>query len=187
VVFMGGVVALLPIYAENILELGPSGLGWLRAAPGIGAILVAAGLAMFPIRDHAGKIMFVCVALFGAFTILFGLSTIAWLSIAALICLGAADMVSVVVRETLLQLWTPDDVRGRVNAVNSVFVSASNELGDFRAGTMAGAIGPAAAGAIPAVVIGGIGAIVVASAWSWLFPQLRNARHLDGSDQIRSA
>ncbi|HVY90584.1 MAG TPA: MFS transporter [Hyphomonadaceae bacterium] len=187
VVFMGGVVALLPIYAENILQLGPSGLGWLRAAPGIGAIIVAAGLALFPIRDHAGKIMFVCVALFGAFTIVFGLSTIAWLSIAALICLGAADMVSVVVRETLLQLWTPDDVRGRVNAVNSVFVSASNELGDFRAGTMAGAIGPGATGAIPAVVIGGVGAIIVAGAWSYLFPQLRLARHLDGRDQKQEA
>src|SRR6185295_15513460 len=178
VVFMGGVVALLPIYAENILQLGPSGLGWLRAAPGIGAITVAALLAMFPIHDHAGKIMFVCVALFGAFTILFGFSTIAWLSIAALICLGAADMVSVVVRETLLQLWTPDDVRGRVNAVNSVFVSASNELGDFRAGTMANAIGPAAIGAVPAVVIGGFGAIAVAVIWVWMFPTLRKARRL---------
>jgi MFS family permease len=185
-VLMGGVIALLPIYAEDILKLGPEGLGWLRAAPGIGAISVAALLAMFPIRDHAGIIMFACVALFGAFTVVFGLSTVAWLSITALIFLGAADMVSVVVRETLLQLWTPDDVRGRVNAVNSVFVSASNELGEFRAGTMAHAIGPAAVGAVPAVVIGGAGAIAVAAIWAWIFPQLRKARHLDGSEGVVS-
>jgi MFS family permease len=182
-VLMGGVVALLPVYAEDILHLGPEGLGWLRAAPGIGAIAVAALLAMFPIKDNAGIIMFVCVAIFGAFTIVFGLSTVAWLSILALIFLGAADMVSVVVRETLLQLWTPDDVRGRVNAVNSVFVSASNELGEFRAGTMAHAIGPAAIGAIPAVVIGGAGAIAVAGLWAWMFPQLRKARYLDGRER----
>jgi predicted MFS family arabinose efflux permease len=181
-VLMGGVIALLPIYAEEILNLGPEGLGWLRAAPGIGAIAVAGILATFPIRDHAGHIMFACVAFFGLFTVVFGLSTVAWLSILALILLGAADMVSVVVRETLLQLWTPDDVRGRVNAVNSVFVSASNELGEFRAGTMAHVIGAGAVGAVPAVVIGGAGAIVVAGAWAWMFPQLRKARRLDGSD-----
>jgi MFS family permease len=181
-VLMGGVIALLPIYAEDILKLGPEGLGWLRAAPGIGAIAMAALIAIFPIKDHAGRIMFFCVALFGIFTVVFGLSTTAWLSITALICLGAADMVSVVVRETLLQLWTPDDVRGRVNAVNSVFVSASNELGEFRAGTMAHAIGPAAVGAVPAVVIGGFGAIAVAGIWAWMFPQLCNARRLDGKD-----
>jgi MFS family permease len=182
-VLMGGVVALLPVYAEDILHLGPEGLGWLRAAPGIGAIAVAALIAMFPIKDNAGIIMFVCVAIFGIFTIVFGLSTVAWLSIAALIALGAADMVSVVVRETLLQLWTPDDVRGRVNAVNSVFVSASNELGEFRAGTMAHAIGPAAIGAIPAVVIGGAGAVAVAGLWAWMFPMLRKARYLDGRER----
>ncbi len=186
-VLMGGVIALLPIYAEEILKLGPEGLGWLRAAPGIGAIITAALLAAFPIRDHAGRMMFVCVALFGVFTVAFGLSTVAWLSILALILLGAADMVSVVIRETLLQLWTPDEVRGRVNAVNSVFVSASNELGEFRAGTMAHAIGAGAAGAVPAVVIGGVGAIVVAGAWSWMFPQLRKARRLDGSDVVNPA
>lgn len=181
-VLMGGVIALLPIYAEDILHLGPEGLGWLRAAPGIGAIAVAALMAMFPIKDHAGKIMFACVAIYGGCTVLFGLSTIAWLSIGALVLLGAADMVSVVVRETLLQLWTPDEVRGRVNAVNSVFVSASNELGEFRAGTMAHAIGPAAIGAVPAVVIGGFGAIAVAGAWAMMFPTLREARRLDGKD-----
>jgi MFS family permease len=190
VVLMGGVIALLPAYADEVLRLGPEGLGWLRAAPGIGAIIVAALLAIFPIRDHAGRIMFVCVALFGVFTIVFGLSTVAWLSILALILIGAADMVSVVVRETLLQLWTPDDVRGRVNAVNSVFVSASNELGEFRAGTMAHVIGemrggigaPASVGAVPAVIIGGFGAVAVAGAWAWMFPRLREARRLDGKD-----
>ncbi len=181
-VLMGGVVALLPIYAEDILHLGPEGLGWLRAAPAIGAIAMAGVIAAFPIKDHAGRIMFVCVGLFGIFTVVFGVSTVAWLSITALILLGAVDMVSVVIRETLLQLWTPDDVRGRVNAVNSVFVSASNELGEFRAGTMAHAIGPAALGAVPAVVIGGVGAVIVAGAWAWMFPTLRNARRLDGAD-----
>jgi MFS family permease len=178
-VLMGGVVALMPIYADEILHLGPAGVGWLRAAPGIGAVATAGLLAAFPIRDHAGAIMFVCVGLFGAFTVLFGFSTIPLLSIIALILLGAADMVSVVVRETLLQLWTPDDVRGRVNAVNGVFVSASNEMGEFRAGSMARAIGEGAAGAVPAAVIGGFGAVAVAVIWAWMFPQLRKARHLN--------
>jgi MFS family permease len=178
-VLMGGVIALLPVYAEEILHLGPAGLGWLRAAPGVGAIIIAALLAMFPIRDKAGLLMFVCVGLFGVFTVVFGFSTIAWLSILALILLGAADMVSVVIRETLLQLWTPDDVRGRVNAVNSVFVSASNELGEFRAGGMAKLLGAGVFGATAAVVIGGVGAIAVAGIWAWMFPQLRKARYLD--------
>ncbi len=179
-VLMGGVIALLPIYADDILHLGPAGLGWLRAAPGVGAIAVAALLATFPIKDNAGVIMFVCVGLFGIFTVVFGLSTTPWLSILALVMLGAADMVSVVVRETLLQLWTPDEVRGRVNAVNSVFVSASNELGEFRAGTMAKVLGAGIFGATTAVVIGGVGAVIVAGAWAWMFPQLRKARHLHG-------
>ena len=178
-VLMGGVIALLPIYASDVLNLGGWGLGLLRAAPGIGAIAMAGVLAAFPIRDHAGLIMFVCVALFGVFTIVFGLSTTVWVSIAALICLGAADMVSVVVRETLLQLWTPDEVRGRVNAVNGVFVSASNELGEFRAGGMAALLGGGAAGAISAAVIGGVGAVVVAVAWAAMFPTLRRIRRLD--------
>lgn len=178
-VLMGGVVALLPVYAHDILHLGPSGLGWLRAAPGIGALATAAILALIPIRDHAGRIMFICVGLYGLFTLLFGLSQITWLSIVALILLGAADMVSVVVRETLLQLWTPDEVRGRVNAVNSAFVSASNELGDFRAGGMASLFGGGAAGAVIAVTAGGVGAMIVALAWSGMFPQLRRIRRLD--------
>lgn len=174
-VLLSGAVALLPAYARDILELGPWGLGLLRAAPGIGAIAVAVWLAGHPIRDHAGKVMFFFVALFGAFTVLFGVSTVPWLSIFALAMLGATDMISVYVRETLIQLWTPDEVRGRVNAVNSVFVGASNELGEFRAGLMAAAIGT-----VPAVVFGGIGAIGVAALWATIFPQLRKVRHLDG-------
>lgn len=172
-VLLGGAVALLPVYARDILHLGPWGLGMLRAAPGVGAIGTALWLAGHPVRDRAGVIMFVCVGLFGLFTAAFGLSTIAWLSILFLALAGAADMVSVYIRETLLQLWTPDHVRGRVNAVNSVFVGASNELGQFRAGFMA-----ALMGAVPAVVIGGLGSIAVAFLWSRLFPELRNARHL---------
>lgn len=174
-VLLGGAVALLPVYARDILELGPWGLGMLRAAPGIGAVVMAMWLTGTRIRDHAGIIMLVCVGLFGLFTIVFGVSLLPWLSILALIGLGAADMVSVYIRETLIQLWTPDRLRGRVNAVNMVFVGASNELGEFRAGTMAALVGT-----VPAVVFGGIGAIAVAGMWAYLFPALRKARHLDG-------
>jgi len=174
-VLLSGASALLPVYARDILELGPWGLGLLRSAPGIGAICVAVWLAGHPIRDHAGKIMLGFVALFGAVTVLFGVSTITWLSILALALLGATDMFSVYIRETLIQLWTPDEVRGRVNAVNQVFVGASNEVGEFRAGTMAALIGT-----VPAVVIGGIGAVAVAGLWAWLFPALRRVRHLNG-------
>lgn len=174
-VLLSGAVALLPVYARDILELGPWGLGLLRAAPGIGAIMVAIWLTSHPIRDHAGMIMLFFVAMFGAFTIVFGVSTVPWLSIFALAMLGATDMISVYVRETLIQLWTPDRVRGRVNAVNMVFVGASNELGEFRAGTMAALIGT-----VPAVVIGGVGAIAVAGIWAVVFPALRKVRRLDG-------
>jgi len=174
-VLLSGAVALLPVYARDILELGPWGLGLLRAAPGVGAILVAIWLTGHPLRDHAGRLMFGFVALFGVLTVLFGISTVPWLSITALALLGAADMISVYVRETLIQLWTPDAVRGRVNAVNMVFVGASNELGEFRAGTMAALIG-----AVPAVVFGGVGAVAVAGIWAYLFPELRKIRHLQG-------
>ena len=173
-VLMGGAVALLPVYVKDILHAGPEELGLLRAAPGIGAIVVALVLTRFPIRDHAGKILFLFVGLFGAFTILFGLSTTVWVSIPALALIGAADMVSVTIRETIMQLWTPEEVRGRVNAVNSVFIGASNELGEFRAGTVAHFIGPVAA-----VVVGGVGAVAVAVLWSRAFPELRNQRTLD--------
>lgn len=174
-VLLGGTVALLPIYARDILDLGPWGLGLLRSAPGIGAVLTAIWLAGHPIRDHAGRVMFVFVAFFGLFNIIFGVSTLTWLSVVALALAGAADMISVYIRETLMQLWTPDHVRGRVNAVNMVFVGASNELGEFRAGLMAAALG-----AVPAVVIGGVGSIAVAVIWAAMFPQLRKARHLQG-------
>jgi len=172
-VLLGGAVALMPVYARDILEVGETGLGLLRAAPGIGALLVTAIITAFPIREHAGKILFVCVGLFGLSTVVFGYSTVAWLSILALVCVGAFDMVSVYIREVLLQLWTPDQVRGRVNAVNSIFLGASNELGEARAGFMA-----AKWGAVFTVVAGGYAAVGIAAAWSVLFPGIRKASNL---------
>lgn len=173
-VLMGGAVALLPIYAKDILQAGPAELGFLRAAPGVGAIVMALLLTRFPIRDHAGRLLFLFVGLFGAFTVLFGLSTSIWLSVLALALVGASDMVSVTIRETIMQLWTPEEVRGRVNAVNSVFIGASNELGEFRAGTVAHLVGP-----VPAVVMGGVGSVLIALLWSRLFPGLRDQRRID--------
>jgi MFS family permease len=173
-VLLGGAVALMPIYARDILDVGPWGLGLLRAAPGVGAVIMALYLAKFGIRDRAGVILFVCVAGFGFLTMVFGVSTLVPLSIAALALMGAFDMVSVYIRETLLQLWTPDEVRGRVNAVNRVFIGASNELGEFRAGVVAAGIG-----AVAAVTIGGAGTVAIAWAWSRWFPELRTARKLD--------
>lgn len=173
-VLLGGAMALMPAVARDVLDVGPWGLGLLRAAPGVGAIAVAALLSIVPIRDHAGRIMFACVGLFGLATVVFGLSTTVWLSVAALAVMGGADMVSVTIRETLLQLWTPDEVRGRVNAVNMMFVGASNELGEFRAGVTATFIG-----VMPAIVVGGAGAMAVAAIWAWRFPQLRTARGLE--------
>ena len=174
-VLLGGAVALMPVYARDILEVGPWGLGLLRAAPGIGAVAMALWLAKFGVKNHAGKILFLFVAAFGFFTVVFGLSTWVPLSIFALMMMGASDMVSVYIRETLLQLWTPDDVRGRVNAVNRVFIGASNELGEFRAGVVAAWIG-----AVAAVTIGGAGTMAVAYFWSRWFPELRTAKRLDG-------
>ncbi|TAX62040.1 MFS transporter [Rhizobium leguminosarum] len=173
-VLLGGATALMPIFARDILTLGPWGLGLLRAAPGLGAIVMAIFLAAYPLRHRAGIYMFIGVALFGVGTIIFGISTNTEVSIAALALMGAADMVSVYVRESLIALWTPDQLRGRVNAVNMVFVGASNELGEFRAGTMA-----ALFGAVPAVVIGGIGTLVVAAIWASSFPKLRGIDTLD--------
>ncbi|MBY5672820.1 MFS transporter [Rhizobium leguminosarum] len=173
-VLLGGATALMPIFARDILTLGPWGLGLLRAAPGLGAIVMAIFLAAYPLRHRAGIYMFIGVALFGIGTIIFGISTNTEVSIAALALMGAADMVSVYVRESLIALWTPDHLRGRVNAVNMVFVGASNELGEFRAGTMA-----ALFGAVPAVVIGGVGTLVVAAIWASSFPKLRGIDTLD--------
>lgn len=173
-VLLGGAVALMPVYARDILDVGPWGLGLLRAAPGLGGIVMAIIITRFPVRDHAGLILFGFVAAFGFFTIVFGLSTSAWIAIPALFMMGATDMVSVVLRETMIQLSTPDEVRGRVSAVNSVFIGASNELGEFRAGVVAAWIG-----AVWAVSLGGVGTMVIAGVWSQLFPELRKARHLD--------
>ncbi|PIO99349.1 MFS transporter [Pleomorphomonas carboxyditropha] len=175
-VLLGGAVALMPVYASDILVLGPTGLGMMRAAPGVGAILVAAFLARFPIRAMAGVKMFLGVAVFGLATVVFGVSVTPWLSILCLGLMGAGDMISVYVRETLIQLATPDELRGRVSAVNMVFVGASNELGEFRAGSMAALIGT-----VPAVVFGGAGTLFVAGLWSAIFPDLRRAEKLDGS------
>jgi MFS family permease len=181
-VFLGGAVALLPAYASDILHAGPEGLGLLRSAAGIGAIVTAVWLTLRPIKDNAGRIMFVSVALFGLATLVFGVSRSLWLSVAALAVAGAADMISVYIRETLIQLWTPDTVRGRVSAVNQVFIGASNELGEFRAGSVAAVIG-----LVPAVLLGGVGAVVIAGVWAWWFPELRQVRTLAVPDSRRGA
>lgn len=166
--FLGGATALLPIYAQDILDVGPIGLGFLRTAPSAGAAIVAVVLARRQIQRHAGHWMFACVALFGAATVVFGLSTNYYLSMLALVVVGGADMVSVYVRSAMIQLATPDHMRGRVGSLNSLFVGASNELGEFRAGLTAGAVGT-----VPAVVIGGVGAVVMVGLWMRLFPELR--------------
>jgi len=169
-VLLGGAVALLPVFAREILKTGPWGLGLLRAAPGVGAAAMALLLAHRPLRARAGKTMLWCVAGFGAFTILFGLSHSMTLSLISLLLVGATDMVSVVVRATLIQIATPDEMRGRVNAVDMVFIGASNELGEFESGLTAQWLG-----AVPAVVLGGIGALAVTAIWAWGFPELREA------------
>ncbi len=174
-VLLGGAMALMPIYAKDILQVDEVGLGLLRSAIGVGALLMALWLSKFGIKNHAGKLMFICVAGFGLFTVVFGFSTWLPLSLFALVMMGALDMVSVYIRETLMQLWTPDAVRGRVNAVNRVFIGASNELGEFRAGSVAALLGAKAA-----VVIGGAGTMAVAGLWSWMFPALRQAKKLEG-------
>jgi MFS family permease len=176
-VLLGGAVALMPVFARDILDLGPWGLGLLRAAPGIGAVSMAIWLAAHPIRHRAGFYMFMGVALFGLGTVIFGLSATPWISIGALVVMGAADMISVYVRETLITLWTPDELRGRVNAVNMVFIGASNELGEFRAGMMASGFG-----GVFAVVFGGMGTLLVSGLWALGFPQLRKIDTLDVPD-----
>ena len=172
-VLLGGAVALLPVYAREILHAGPWGLGLLRSAPGIGAAVMALLIAYKPIRRRAGATMLWCVAGFGAFTIVFGFSRSLTLSLISLFFVGAADMVSVVVRGVLIQIETPDEMRGRVNAVDMIFIGASNELGEFESGLAAQWLG-----AVPAVVLGGLGAILVTVLWAWLFPELRNADRL---------
>ncbi len=172
-VLLGGATALLPVYAREILHTGPWGLGLLRASPGIGAAVMALLLAYNPIRRRAGATMLWCVAAFGVFTVVFGYSRSIWLSMVALFLVGAADMVSVVVRGVLIQVLTPDEMRGRVNAVDMIFIGASNELGEFESGVLAQVFG-----AVPAVVLGGIGTILVVGLWAWIFPELRKAESL---------
>ncbi len=179
-VLLGGATALMPVYARDILQVNELGLGLLRSAPGVGAVAMALWLAKYGIKDHAGRILFVCVAAFGVFTVVFGVSVWLPLSIFALMMMGAFDMVSVYVRETLMQLWTPDDVRGRVNAVNRVFIGASNELGEFRAGSVAALLS-----AKTAVVMGGVGTMAVAVLWGRMFPGLREARKLEARPSAR--
>lgn len=172
-VLLGGAVALLPVYAREILNIGASGLGILRAAPSAGAVLMAITVAHFPLRRRAGLTMLGCVFGFGVLTIVFGLSRSFPLSLAALVLLGACDMISVIVRHTLVQLSTPDEMRGRVSAVSGLFIGASNELGGFESGVTAQWFGT-----VPAVVLGGVGTVVVVLLWSRLFPSLRHADRL---------
>jgi len=172
-VLLGGAVALLPVYASDILRTGPWGLGLLRSAPGVGAAMMALFLAQKPIRGRAGWIMLICVAGFGVFTIVFGLSRSLMLSLFALFMVGATDMVSVIIRATLVQIATPDEMRGRVNAVDMLFIGASNELGEFESGLTAHWFGT-----VRAVVLGGVGTLIVIALWAWLFPDLRNADKL---------
>lgn len=174
-VLLGGATAMLPVYARDVLDVGVAGLGPLRAAPSAGAVIVAVLLANRPLRRHVGPVMFASVAVFGLATVVFGLSTSFPLSLAALFVLGAADAISVFVRGTLIQLHTPDDMRGRVSSVSGLFISASNELGELESGLAARYIG-----AVPAVVAGGIGAVIVTLLWAWRFPQLRNADRFAG-------
>ena len=169
-VLLGGVTALLPIYARDILHVGPMGLGILRAGPAVGAILVGLTLALLPLRKGVGPKMFACVAGYGVATIVFALSSNFWLSLAAMAALGAFDVVSMVIRQTLVQIATPNEMRGRVSAVNFLFIGASNQLGEFESGLAA-----ALFGAVGAAVLGGIGTLGIVAIWMWLFPQLRRA------------
>jgi MFS family permease len=173
VVLLGGATALMPIFAHDILHQGPRGLGILRAAPAAGALTVSLLMARFPFHRRAGLRLFVCVAIFGAATVVFGLSRNLWLSLAALVLAGGADAISVIIRGSLLQLATPPEMRGRVSAVNSLFIGASNELGEFESGLTAQWWG-----AVRATIVGGVGALAVAGLWGLLFPGLRQADEL---------
>ena len=166
-VLLGGAVALLPMYAKDILHVGPLGLGLLRAAPAAGALLLSLALTRWPLRRKVGRTLLLAVAVFGLSTLVFGVSTSFVLSLLALLVSGAADMVSVVIRMSLVALETPDAMRGRVSAVNSIFIGASNQLGEFESGAAAAFIGPVAA-----VVLGGLGTLAVAAGWVILFPGL---------------
>lgn len=166
-VLLGGATALLPVFAKDILLTGPWGLGLLRSAPAVGALLMSLWLARFPFERKVGRTMFTAVGVFGVATIAFGLSTSFWFSLAVLVVLGAADMISMVIRSSFVQLETPDEMRGRVSAVNGLFIGASNQLGEFESGVTAHWFGT-----VPAVVLGGVGTLVVTGVWIKLFPTL---------------
>jgi MFS family permease len=172
-VLLGGAVALLPVYAREILHTGPWGLGLLRTAPGVGAAIMAVLLAHWPLRGRSGPTLLWSVAGFGIFTIIFGVSRSLTISLIALLLLGASDMISVIIRATLTQLATPDEMRGRVTAVDMIFIGTSNEFGQFESGVTAQWFGT-----VPAVVLGGVGTLVVIAVWAWLFPELRHAGEL---------
>ena len=173
-VLLAGATLLVPIYAHDILKVGPQGYGWLRAAFGMGALVVTLILWRWTITKRAGAWMFGSVAVFGVATVVFGVSTILWLSLAALFIAGAADMISVNIRQTLVQIVTPDHMRGRVSSVSMLFIGASNELGEFESGIAARILGP-----VGAAVFGGVGAVVATVLWAWWFPALRKADKLD--------
>jgi MFS family permease len=180
-VLLGGATAMLPVFARDVLHSGPEGLGHLRAAPAIGAMLTAAFFSIRPLKHNVGVKMLVAVAAFGIATIVFGMSRSMPLSLACLAILGAADMFSIYVRQSLIQLYTPDRMRGRVGAVSSLFISASNELGEAESGFLGALIGP-----IAAVIAGGVGAIGVVVLWSWWFPELRLAKSFEPPDLRRA-
>ena len=181
-VLLGGATALLPAFASDILKVGPEGFGILRSGPAIGAVLMALALARWPLKRRAGVRMFWAVAAFGVATVVFGLSKNMWLSVLALAALGAADMISVYVRQTLVQIVTPDHMRGRVSSVSGLFISGSNELGEFESGVASKFLGP-----VGAAVFGGLGTLVVTAIWAWKFPDLRKADRLDGGDAVGKA
>ncbi len=172
-VLLGGATALLPVFAKDILLTGPWGLGLLRSAPAVGALLMSVWLARFPVERKVGRVMFTAVGVFGVATIGFGLSTSFWFSLAVLVVLGAADMISMVIRSAFVQLETPDEMRGRVSAVNGLFIGASNQLGEFESGITAHWFGT-----VPAVVLGGVGTLVVTGVWIRLFPTLAGRDHM---------
>jgi MFS family permease len=180
-VLLGGAVALMPIFAETVLHAGPQGLGLLRAMPSLGALVVSLTLIFRPIKRRAGKLMLICVGIFGAATVVFGLSRSLWVSMIALLLVGASDMVSVVIRSSVLQLATPPEMRGRVSAVNWLFIGASNEFGEFESGVTAHWWG-----AVPAVVIGGVGSLLVTATAAVICPALRRADQLT-TESLRAA
>lgn len=180
-VLFGGAVTLLPIYATDILKVGPEGLGLMRAAPSVGALIMAIMLAYLPAFRQAGRTLLIAVAGFGIATIIFGISTSFWLSMLMLLLLGGLDNISVVIRSTLMLTLTPDEMRGRTSAVNSIFISASNELGGFESGLTAALFGP-----ILSVVGGGIGTILVVLAVARIWPQMRRLKTLDAPDHIKA-